>query len=463
MGEKLKYIKEKLDKDGNIIAYRIRIIPPKNYNLKGVDKIFSLKKFENALDASKAFLDTNNQCQELIKIINTNNESNKIKWSKDCFEKLPSCKTNEPNIYKHYIKATFGYKHKGYRLTYRKNNKVHTKVFTFSKYHDPFKSAIEFRDTDKETVKNLLSRKNPKFLDYDLRIQHILTSYNITKFPIKINKIKYIGIDYINGTYYLIKECECCHAHVNVLIYKKEEGSKFCNSCSWSNLKSAKFYSLRNFIDKKGNPVTTIKSMITLGKHDNKKYLIRFNIVLNSKYYTKENFELAKEINILYTQYILDDFIKKYNLKYPLILSDKDFLKIKNKTILNYDLIKQPKSIIIDIENLKNPLLYKQLHIFKAKIQGFGINKKDGSKTVLLNGVEYIGIDNFRDHMWTQFSKELDLPVGTTIKFKGEIYDYEREYLGIREIDKNGQAIKIVELLEVDTSTRKRQKLYKDL
>ncbi len=63
--------------------------------------------------------------------------------------------------------------------------------------------------------------------------------------------------------------------------------------------------------------------------------------------------------------------------------------------------------------------------------------------------------------MWTQFTKKLDLPIGTTIKFKGAIYDYEREYLGTREVDKNGQAINITDLLEVDLSTRERVKLYK--
>lgn len=63
--------------------------------------------------------------------------------------------------------------------------------------------------------------------------------------------------------------------------------------------------------------------------------------------------------------------------------------------------------------------------------------------------------------LWTQFTKELDLPIGTTIKFKGEIYDYERNYQGIKDIEKYGQAIKIIELIEIDTSTRLRTKLFK--
>ena len=79
---------------------------------------------------------------------------------------------------------------------------------------------------------------------------------------------------------------------------------------------------------------------------------------------------------------------------------------------------------------------------------------------LLFEEVEYVGINNFRDHMWTEFRKDLDLPIGTTIKFKGEIYDYERNYLGKKEEDKNGQSIKIIDLLEIDTSTRKRVKLY---
>ena len=55
----------------------------------------------------------------------------------------------------------------------------------------------------------------------------------------------------------------------------------------------------------------------------------------------------------------------------------------------------------------------------------------------------------------------MDLPVGTTIKFKGEIYDYERDYKGEDSSKKEAQSIKVVKLLEVDTSTRVRTKLYK--
>ena len=462
MDKKIKYISEKYNKDKTeIIAYQLRIVSPKNSIIKGVDKLFSKKKFKDAKAAAINYLNTNEDCQALIKEYQRIYENNKIEWLKDCYEKLPSSITNEIHIYKNFAATTFGYKHNGYILKYKSNNITYRKIFTFFKYADPFKEAVKFRDNDSKTIKNLSAQKNKKFLDSDIKLDNGLLKYNIKKFPIKIDGIKYIGMDIINGNYHLIKECKCCHSHVNVLIYKKEKGSPFCNSCSWSNLKNAKYYSLKNFEDKKGNPVVTIRTIISTGKKTDKKYLIRFNIVLNSKYYTNENFILAKEINILYAQYLLDTFIKNNNLKYPLLLSDNVFLEIKNKTILNYNLIKHPKSIIIDTENLKDPLIYKRQHIFKAKIQGFGTNKKDESKMVVLEEVEYIGIDNFRDHMWTTFSKQLDLPVGTTIKFKGEIYDYEREYLGTKEVDKNGQSIKIIELLEVDRSTRERVKLYK--
>ena len=462
MGEKIKYINEKYNKDKTeIIAYQLRVVSPKNSIIKGVDKLFSKKKFKDAKAAALDYLNTNEDCQALIKEYQDIYENNKIEWLKDCYEKIPSILTNEKNIYKNFNKTTFGYKHNGYILKYKSDNKQYSKMFTFSKYADPFKEAVKFRDTDSKTIKKLKDRKNKKFLDLDEKLKNILSKSGIKKFPTKINNIKYIGIDVIGNCYFLIKECKCCHSHINISIYKLKEFSPFCNSCSWSNLKNAKFYSLKNFEDKKGNPVVAIKSMISTGKETDKKYLIRFNIILNSKHYTKENFILVKEINILYAQYLLDTFIKNNNLKYPLLLSDNEFLKIKNKTILNYDLIKHPKSIIIDNENLKDPLIYKQQHVFKAKIHGFGTNKKDETKTVLLNEVEYIGIDNFRDHMWTAFSKQLNLPVGTTIKFKGEIYDYERDYLGFREVDKNGQSIKIIELIEVDRSTRERAKLYK--
>ena len=158
-----------------------------------------------------------------------------------------------------------------------------------------------------------------------------------------------------------------------------------------------------------------------------------------------------------YFKFIIDNIIIKYDLKYKRNFTDSELHEIKLK-LKKLNLKKPEIRINKDLLLLNSK---KSFHIFNAKIQGFGINKKDDSKTVLLNEVEYVGIDNFRDHMWTQFSKELDLPIGTTIKFKGEIYDYEREYLGSKEVDKNGQAIKIIELLEVDSSTRQRTKLYK--
>ena len=456
----LKYIKKIFDINNNIISYRIRIISPKNCNLKNVDKIFSLKKFPNAFEMAKIYLENNENCQELLKFINTN-KGNTKKGLGEYFEKLPSCKTNEANIYKHFVKTPFGYTFRGYRLTYKLNNKVINKNFLFSKYQDPYKSAIEFRNTDKKTIENLSNRKNLKGLTFEFAQKYVLKNHNIEKFPTIINGIKYIGLDKINSNYYLIKECKCCHIHINISIYKKENFSPFCNSCSWSNLKNAKFYSLDYRKDKKGNLITVIKTKITIGKITNKKYLIRFNIILNSKNYENlENFKIAEKINIEYSKYLLDIFIKKHNLKYPNLLSNEVFLEFANSKIQPFEFIKHPKVIRVDEDCLNNPNLKKQQHLFKAKIQGFGINKNLNSKTVLLKEVEYIGIDNFRDHMWTTFRKDLDLPIGTTIKFKGEIYDYERNYLGKKEEDKNGQSIKIIDLLEIDTSTRKRVKLY---
>ncbi len=456
----LKYIKKIFDINNNIISYRIRIISPKNCNLKNVDKIFSLKKFPNAFEMAKIYLENNENCQELLKFINTNRGNTK-KGLGEYFEKLPSCKTNEANIYKHFVKTPFGYTFRGYRLTYKLNNKVINKNFLFSKYQDPYKSAIEFRNTDKKTIENLSNRKNLKGLTFEFAQKYVLKNHNIEKFPTIINGIKYIGLDKINSNYYLIKECKCCHIHINISIYKKENFSPFCNSCSWSNLKNAKFYSLNYRKDKKGNLITVIKTKITIGKITNKKYLIRFNIILNSKNYENlENFKIAEKINIEYSKYLLDIFIKKHNLKYPNLLSNEVFLEFANSKIQPFEFIKHPKVIRVDEDCLNNPNLKKQQHLFKAKIQGFGINKNLNSKTVLLKEVEYIGIDNFRDHMWTTFRKDLDLPIGTTIKFKGEIYDYERNYLGVKD-NKNGQAINILNLMEIDTSTKERIKLYK--
>ena len=456
----LKYIKKIFDINNNIISYRIRIISPKNCNLKNVDKIFSLKKFPNAFEMAKIYLENNENCQELLKFINTN-KGNTKKGLGEYFEKLPSCKTNEANIYKHFVKTPFGYTFRGYRLTYKLNNKVINKNFLFSKYQDPYKSAIEFRNTDKKTIENLSNRKNLKGLTFEFAQKYVLKNHNIEKFPTIINGIKYIGLDKINSNYYLIKECKCCHIHINISIYKKENFSPFCNSCSWSNLKNAKFYSLDYRKDKKGNLITVIKTKITIGKITNKKYLIRFNIILNSKNYENlENFKIAEKINIEYSKYLLDIFIKKHNLKYPNLLSNEVFLEFANSKIQHFEFIKHPKVIRVDEDCLNNPNLKKQQHLFKAKIQGFGINKNLNSKTVLLKEVEYIGIDNFRDHMWTTFRKDLDLPIGTTIKFKGEIYDYERNYLGLKD-NKNGQAINILNLMEIDTSTKERIKLYK--
>ena len=463
MSNKIKYIIERYNKDKTeILAYCVCIVSPKTSPLKDIRKYFSTVKYNNALEKAIEYLNTDEGCKRLImerQLV----EKNKIENSGDVYhEKIPSRDTNEKNIYKLFRKNKYGYKHIGYLLSYRLGTNRFQKSFCFSTYGDALKAAIEFRDNDKETVKNLLLQKNKKFSTDDAKTKNMMVKYNIEKFPIKINKIKYIGIDRINDKFFLIKECMCCQTHTNIAIHRRKYGSPFCVSCAWSTTKKAKFYTITNSKDSKGNLVYKITSQITVGKQKNIKYLIRFNIILNSRNYANEKeFGDAKEINILYAQYLLDCFIKKYKLKYPAILDKNIFLKFKNETIKNYSLTKYPNHIHIDNEALKIPLVRKQLHIFKAKILGFGTNKDNGNKTVLFEEVEYVGIDNFRDHMWTEFRKDLDLPIGTTIKFKGEIYDYERNYLGKKEEDKNGQSIKIIELLEIDKSTRERVKLYK--
>jgi hypothetical protein len=251
-------------------------------------------------------------------------------------------------------------------------------------------SVIEFRNTDKKTIENLSNRKNLKGLTFEFAQKYVLKNHNIEKFPTMINGIKYIGLDKINSNYYLIKECKCCHMRINISIYKKENFSPFCNSCSWSNLKNAKFYSLNYSKDKKGNLITVIKTKITIGKTTNKKYLIRFNIILNSKNYENlEDFKIAEKINIEYSKYLLDIFIKKHNLKYPNLLSNEVFLEFENSKIQHFEFIKHPKTIRVDEDCLNNSNLKKQQHLFKAKIQGFGINKNLNSKTVLLKEVDF--------------------------------------------------------------------------
>ena len=158
----------------------------------------------------------------------------------------------------------------------------------------------------------------------------------------------------------------------------------------------------------------------------------------------------------MYLYVLIDEIIIKYDLKYKRNFTDIELNEIKIKLISQN--LKKPEIRINEELLIRNSK--KIHHIFKAKILGFGNNKDNGNKTILFEAVEYVGIDNFRDHMWTEFRKDLDLPIGTTIKFKGEIYDYERNYLGKKEEDKNGQSIKIIDLLEIDTSTRKRVKLY---
>ena len=318
------------------------------------------------------------------------------------------------------------------------------------------KSKIKYMNRKKVPKTN---RKNISNLNINLELDKVKKLYNIEKFPTILYNKKILSLDY-NHTHwikYFITECNICHTHINISVSNIEKSSGLCRCCGRILKDPIKITKSQERI---GNNIITRYKLISRITTSIDK--VSFHLFTCTKYIYDLNIEnIDDEIKKykLYINYLRDKFIKEYNLKYLLQLTEKEF-QIVEKNIsskLNNDLTLTIKYDMID----KCNKIKKQLHLFRAKIQGFSINKKNGTKTVLLNEVEYVGIDNFRDHMWTQFSKELDLPIGTTIKFKGEIYDYEREYLGIREVDKNGQAIKIIELLEVDTSTRQRTKLFK--
>ena len=301
-------------------------------------------------------------------------------------------------------------------------------------------------------------RTNNSSLNLEREFEIIKKKFKISNFPINLYDKKIIGIDYNRKVWskIFIVECPICHTHTNIQISRIHIQSGICNKCS----KISK------------NPIKVEKDIKTLGPIEINRYKISTKITSQNNNKTYHIFNCCKiiyedENNIeeeiskytYYVKFLRDKFIKEYNLKYPLLLTSKEYEIIQKNHKPEYD---TDLKIRIDHNGLKNcDKIKKQQHIFKAKILNFGINKENGNKTVLFEEVEYIGIDNFRDHMWTEFRKDLDLPIGTTIKFKGEIYDYERNYLGKKEEDKNGQSIKIIDLLEVDTSTRKRVKLYK--
>lgn len=342
--------------------------------------------------------------------------------------------------------------------------------FLYKDYHDPKFVAEAICLNNKEIDKFINHRtkwRRPAQqrikehnINLDNSFNEIKKKYNISSFPVRLFDKKIIEIDY-NRTHYIkyfIVECPICYDHLNVQVSRIQFHSGLCKKCSGISKEPIKIKKDYKLIDQIKIPRYKISTRIT-SQNNNKTYHI---FTANKYIYDIENeTNIEKEIKkyTYYVKFLRDQFIKDYNLKYPLSLTPNEFDTISRNIGPEYNV---DLSIKIDHDglNICNKIR-KQLHIFTAKIQGFGTNKKDESKTVLLNEVEYVGIDNFRDHMWTQFTKELDLPIGTTIKFKGEIYDYEREYLGTREVDKNGQAIKIIDLLEVDKSTRERVKLYK--
>lgn len=344
----------------------------------------------------------------------------------------------------------------GYQLKFRINGGYYYKIFKFSDYTDPLASAKYFRDNDPE-VKKLLTEKSRQMKSRLLTLEESFSYYmkklKIKTFPVIKFGVKLIGIDKIDRNFVFIKECALCKKHVNVLVYKKNLGTEYCNSC----LNSLKRKDFVYEYPKLTRGIEYIRIGTEISLCINLKRKILFSSEINLRVPASEN--ILKNYRE-YFKYVLYKFINENKLKYELPLDKKTFNKL-DSFIKNGNFIPKVPNIKINLDLLRELRIKKFQHIFTAKIQGFGTNKRDESKTVLLNEVEYVGIDNFRDHMWTQFTKELDLPIGTTIKFKGEIYDYEREYLGTREVDKNGQAIKIIDLLEVDLSTRERVKLYK--
>jgi len=378
----------------------------------------------------------------------------------DCYENYKDIKLP---LYITYYKQHANKKTVGLRAgIVEKKGVFYSKSFPFNKFNSPLETleaAKTFLLTDPEFLRLKKLRddrgRKPNKISFEESIEFYIKKFNISSFPAIVGKNKFIGIDQVDGRFVLIKECSICKKHNNVVVHQVDTRSinGLCKECMIrTNYLTDTYKYLQKYY------LNDEKTRVIFGGRMSKNILY-FNKNISKKRYP-DNFEEVVKLYEEYFLYIIDDFIIKNDLNFKRNLDDKTFIKFRAKYSKPPLIIKPPK-FRVNIKALYKYKLKIHSHIFIAKIQGFGINKKDDSKTVLLNEVEYVGIDNFRDHMWTQFSKELDLPVGTTIKFKGEIYDYEREYLGNREVDKNGQSIKIVELLEVDTSTRQRTKLYK--
>jgi hypothetical protein len=349
------------------------------------------------------------------------------------------------------------------------NGKNGVKQFLYKKYNFPYLDAIKWiKENPNNTpfwrkylikrghINNICPRPNiynKKEFDLDKLKTEVFEKFNISSFPSKIGDLKIIDIDYNKTHWTKVAVCECsiCKKHFNTQLSKILKHSGKCGSCvkvseNPVNIKIVK--QTEAYIEYKLISSVTINTTYKLEQP--------FSIIKKLKVNNSENINLNEIINSIL--FLRDRIIKKYNLKYKLSLSKSifsQFEKLPEENFKDYQVNIKEKLI----DNLK--LIRKVHHIFKAKIEGFGIHKSSGNKTILLKEVEYIGIDNFRDHLWTEFTEELNLPIGTTIKFKGEIYDYERDYKGNKIGQKDGQSIKVVKLLEVDISTRVRTKLYK--
>ena len=464
----LSYINKIYNKDKDkVISYRVYIRPPRNTEFsKLVNKTFPKSKFEDPLIAAIAYRDTDNYCKQLINYYN----SQKIKlWTIEEIEKynIIELKNNIDNIQKFNFSTNLRdildrpFPHfNGEDLIigrYNTNNNITKWYSIFGKcnYCDNIVLRISkigrMICNNHPNLRTIITKDNKKFLvdnnEYlNIRYEKILNQFNIKEFPkILKNDVKVIGLDTINDKIFFIKECRNCFEHINIIIDKIGKTNKFCKKCQ-NNHKNS-YFNTNTY----KNTIYIYLEIKGTGLNNERKVVIK----LLSKISKSEENKLP--LYESYFKFIIDNIIIKYDLKYKRNFTNLELNEIKLK-LESLNLKKPEIRIDKNLLNLNGKINY---HIFKAKILGFGTNKDNGNKTVLFEEVEYVGIDNFREHMWTEFRKDLDLPVGTTIKFKGEIYDYERNYLGKKEKDKNGQSIKIIDLLEVDTSTRKRQKLYK--
>lgn len=340
--------------------------------------------------------------------------------------------------------------------TKHKDIKPIAKCFYDSQYENALMAALDYRDNDPEcqkliklkndpetkkrgSIKEILLSTPDKAADYvKKRYDKAMEKYNIKKFPfITSEGSKFIGLDIVNyKELYFIRECKNCHSHQNIRPGSLLTDKGYCKECSLHN-KNSYFYTTTN------RQTITCKGIISTYP-DNKK---QRDIIAVSVLVRKDQPDLIEKYKI-YIRYIFDMIIRKFELKYKRTYQDDELKGIK-KQIDSFN-IPEP-SIRIDLDYIENDAsIRKQTHVFKANLAGFGSHKYDPSlKMVLLNKVEYVGIDNFRDHMWTPFSTELDLPPGTQIKFKGEIYDYEKGYQGKNPDGKISQAIKIIKMLEV--------------